>query len=121
MSGSYSTALADGLMNGLNGLVNHLDGLSKELEKVNDARVRTKIRVTFNRKLTYSEREQMRVDINSTDGWRGWFTEPDKIYVENVDDDDSRGVFEDVSFYVETRFVNVHPVAVRTFTPEVKV
>jgi len=88
-------------------------------EKVG-SEVKSKIRVTFNRPLTYSEREQWRAAVETITEYQSKFTDPDKLYLESTKDD-SRALYADVAEYVERHFVNVHPVAVKTFIPEVKV
>jgi hypothetical protein len=82
--------------------------------------VRSKIRVTFNRKLTYSEREHLRATFVD-DSIKLRFEKPDMLWLKDFADDDSRELYAHVADFVERNFVNVHPVAVKTVIPEVKV
>lgn len=81
--------------------------------------VQSKIRVTFNRPLTYSEREHLRVNILSDVKLR--FEGGSMLWVRDYASDDSRDLFNVIAKFVEKNFVNVHPVAVKTVIPEVKV
>lgn len=86
-------------------------------------KLQAKIRITFNRPLTYSERNTLWEWVNEAfDGViKTRFSSGDKLLVEDYADDDSRGLYQLFADYVAKNFVNVHPVAVKTFKPEVKV
>lgn len=106
-----------------------LDDKLQPTEKVKkEETALSKIRVAFNRPLTYSEREAFRLYFTGDadapgvgNGYAVKFTDNDKVYVTDFTEDDSRVLYDSVAKYVEKNFVNIHPVAVRTFTPEVKV
>lgn len=90
-----------------------------------------KIRVTFNRDLTNSERESFRehfdkLNVNDDYGVSYKFTKPSTVVLEGDDSWESsaynsRSLYEEVATFVEKRLVNVHPIAARTFIPEVVV
>lgn len=83
----------------------------------------SEIRVTFNRKLTWSERETFRERISSFAGYYAHEfnnDNPAQVYVLFYDTD-SRLVSRYVSVIVEWEFLNVHPRAVKTIVPEVRV
>jgi len=87
---------------------------------------KSRIRITFNRKLTYSEREQLRADVEDYFEVSGIIVKSSKkhsnqIWVNDYNDADSRTLFLGVAEYVEKNFVNVHPKAVYTEIPRVEV
>lgn len=105
-----------------------LDDKPQPTEKIKKEETLSEIRVTFNRPLTYSEREAFRLYFTGDadapgvgDGYAVRFTDNDKVYITDFTEDDSRVLYDSVAKYVEKNFVNIHPVAVRTFTPDVKV
>lgn len=82
---------------------------------------RSKIRVKFNRAITWSERETFRKKfIGMTTAVNHRWENGDLLWLEATYVD-SRPLFEQVAKFVEKNYVNVHPVAVRTFEPEVRV
>ncbi len=85
--------------------------------------VKTRIRVEFNRDLTYSEREDFRIAFLEyfEDDVAVKFSKGAIVWISNFDDDDSRELFAVVSDYVELNYVNVHPKAVYTEFPRIKV
>lgn len=85
----------------------------------------SKIRVTFNRQLTYAEIETFRAqmaDMHAQDPGNKttWHFTPDrkKLYIQTPHFD-SRYVYDVIAEQVATSYVNVHPVAVRTFDDSV--
>jgi len=84
----------------------------------------SKIRVTFNRPLTWSEVEFFRTSFrDAADYDKGQiehkyrFTDDrQKLYWEASDFGRSREMYEKITLAVENFFVNLHPVAVRTFS-----
>lgn len=91
-------------------------------------KVKSRIRITFNRKLTYSEREQWRRDADlhgdvSNGNIRTWFNKnnPAIVWIEDYVDEDTRDLYEGAAEYVSTEFVNVHPKYVFSDIPRVRV
>lgn len=83
-----------------------------------------KLKVTLSRRLTWSEKETLRVDFTSTfiDGQQK-FNKDGSFYLMVVaenDDDPSRGVAWELHDFL-TRFFNVHIHAVHTLSPKVNV
>jgi len=74
---------------------------------------RSRIRIRFNRPLTWSERETLNgtVDEDLNEEFR--FSKPDELFVESAAD--SRSLYESIAGFVEDNYVNLHPVAGRTF------
>lgn len=83
----------------------------------------SKIRITFNRQLTWSERETLRdwlfgfdeyINHEFTKGGQGKVLIFESLF-------DSRDAAEIIQHIVAIEFLNIHPRAVKTLRPEVKV
>ena len=91
--------------------------------------IQSRIRVTFNRPLTYSEREQFRRDLTSNDadafgvgnGLEVKFSDEDVVWIADRESADHRDLFAGLAMYVAESYVNIHPKAVYTEIPRVKV
>lgn len=80
-----------------------------------------RIRVTFNRDLTPAEQEHLRsvgVLVREYTGDKVRLSPDERLFVES-NDSDSRDLYEAVASIVSASFVNVFPVAVRTFRERV--
>lgn len=75
---------------------------------------RSKIRIRFNRPLTWSERETFRDARDSDFDEEFRFGQQNELFLESALD--SRTLYEEVAKFVEDSFVNLHPVAVKTFS-----
>lgn len=95
----------------------------KKAVQQKQSREYSEIRVTFNRKLTWSERETFRIEISKFAGYSSHeFNSNNPAQVNVVFHTvDSRSVSLYVSVVVEHEFLNVHPRAVKTIVPEVRV
>lgn len=82
--------------------------------------VRSKLRIRFNRALTWAEREAVRGFMNHL-GYRHHFNHEDPSELHLRAQDDSRTAYDVVAHYVAEEFVNVYPKAVRTFVPQTEV
>lgn len=98
----------------------------RKQEKV--APIQSRIRVTFNRPLTYSEREQFRRDLTDDidgfgvgNGLEVKFSGEDVVWIADRESADHRDLFAGLSVYVAENYVNIHPKAVYTEIPRVKV
>lgn len=92
--------------------VNHVD---------HDTDTAVEIRVTFNRDLTWSEREAFR-QWTLEKGYLFIFHRPSVVFVADAlsdTEEETRELYEAVAEFVATQFVNVHPRAVKTISPEV--
>ena len=74
---------------------------------------RSRIRIRFNRPLTWSERETLNQQSEDYYNEEFKFSKPDELFVESALD--SRTLYESIAGFVEDNYVNLHPVAVRTF------
>ncbi len=88
--------------------------------------VKTLIRVTFNRNFTWSERETFRNEfindyIKNVGVTHKWLNKNVVQLEVNGAVDLSRALSEDVSNFVEHSYLNIHPKAVRTLSPQVHV
>lgn len=101
------------------------DAIDFYLEKwrtaVENPKPKAKIRITFNRKLTWSEREALRAFVVEQDGLRTKFDTDGRLVAEDFYSDDSRDLCQLFQDFVATEFLNVHPKAVFTIIPEVRV
>lgn len=89
-----------------------------------DPVVKSKIRVTFNRPWTWSEREQFLTDLNDPENtgqfFSEGFTEKGTVLVIGSSHDDSRHLYNEIASYCEHLLVNQHPIAVLTLFPKEK-
>jgi hypothetical protein len=82
----------------------------------------SKVRITFNRRLTWAEREDFRqmVDFVFDNAHYSFQSDdPSILYLESSAD--SREAVEGVQEYVAQRYLNVFPTAVKTIYPETRV
>jgi len=77
----------------------------------------SKIRVTFNRPVTWAEVETFKGFLDDGTGFYKWhFTEKrNALYIEDKTVGKSRGLYQAIADDAANFFVNLHPVAVRTF------
>lgn len=83
----------------------------------------TKVKYTFNRPLTWSEREDLKEWLRLDDSYVDHLVERDNPSVVTLtysDDMDSRDLTAIISDWAETT-LNLHPISAHTITPKVRV
>lgn len=85
------------------------------------AAVQSKVRIRFNRKLTWSEREHFRSFVNANPVQKHHFNHEDPSELFLTATVGSREIVDRVSKFVAEEFLNIHPKAVKTITPKVEV
>lgn len=81
----------------------------------------TKVRIRFNRPLTWSEREHFRLFVNNNPVQKHHFNHEDPSELFITTSLGSREVVQRVQKFVAEEFLNIHPKAVKTITPKVEV
>lgn len=83
--------------------------------------VQSKVRIRFNRPLTWSEREHFRRFVNAEQIQKHHFNHEDPSELFITTNQGSRVIVEKVSAFVASEYLNIHPKAVKTITPKVEV
>lgn len=87
--------------------------------------VMTRVRIGFNDTLTWAERETFRKSVTALRGYVAHEWEkvevnkkPKYVTLVFTHDTDSRKLVSDVARIAETKFLNLHPVSVKTIDPD---